>query len=146
MISFSDFLTQIPEVSRLDFESAVVLIVSVAIAFIAISLQFITVLRHRGQDAVVNSFTWLLLAGFAAAVGAMVWQRHGDFFLMLTLEILASGALSGYLLNLRYRRLLAEVSAQREAAEYVPTEHENVAAALRERLRAARLAKNRPVE
>jgi hypothetical protein len=127
--------------TQVDQETAVMLIVSVAVAFVAITLQFLTVLRHKGQDAVINSFTWLLLAAFAAAAGGLIWQRHGEFFLTLLMEILASGALAGTILNLRYRKLLKEVAKQRQRPEHVPREFENVAEALRLKLRSARLVK-----
>lgn len=138
MLEKIPLLLQLPDVTKVDLETAVVLILSVGVAFVAITLQFLTVLRHAGKDAVVNAFTWLLLAAFSAAVGALLWQRHGEFFLMLVMEILASGALAGTILNIRYRRMLGEIEKERQAPEYAPTEFENVAAALQNKLRAAR--------
>ena len=134
------------EVSGVDIEMAAVLVISVGVAFVAITMQFITVLRHKGEHAVVDSFTWLLLAGFAAAVGAFVWQKHSDFFLTLTLEILASGAIAGFVLNLRNQAMLAEVQKMRKAPKADFVEHQNKAIDIREKLRAAREAKGRPVE
>lgn len=138
------FLLQNPDTAGVDIETATVLILSVGVAFAAITLQFLTVLRHKGKDAVVNAFTWLSLAAFSASVGALLWQRHGEFFLMLVMEILASGAIAGTILNLRYRKMLAAIAQERKAPEYVPTEFENVAASLRNKLRAAREQKQNP--
>lgn len=139
-------IARFPETIQLDIESAVVLIISSAFAFAAITLQFLTVLRHKGQEAVVDAFTWVLLGAFSALVGALVWQQHGDFFLMLVLEFLAAAAISGYLLSLRYRKLLSDVEEDRKKKSRVPTEHLDAAAGIRDKLRAARLAKGRPVE
>lgn len=142
--AFLPALSSSPRIG-VDTTTAALLILSVAVAFVAICMQFLTVLRHGGKDAVVSSFTWLLLASFAAAVGALVWQEHGDFFLLLLMELLASGALAGGILNLRYRKLLREVARERAAANHTPTEFEDVAEALRRKLRAAREARQAAV-
>lgn len=129
---------------ELGFEKALSVVASLIFvgAFI---LQFFSIYRHGGRDAVVSMLTWVLVAGLCAAVAGYYWQQQRDFFQVVLLLILTGGALSCFLISIIARGTIEE-EVQRRKAEVGPDSSrddqlEHTAAAMRERLALARKRK-----
>jgi len=123
--------------SCMDAFTATLVIVSTTIAFGAIVLQFIAVLRHDAHQAVLSSMTWLLLAAFAAAMGAYFHQTLGEFFMVLLMALLSAGGLAGLILNLG-RREVIQRAIEEQHTRFAPPTAEQAAAELRRKLDKAR--------
>jgi uncharacterized membrane protein YfcA len=137
-MNLTDWLQTADLVRDLDPLAGIGVIVSTAIAFGAIVMQFLALLRHQGEEAVVSSLTWLLLASFSVAMGAYFWREFSDFFLVLLMGLLALGALAGYLLNLSKREMLERVRRARALAQASRSEMTDAAISLRLKLQRAR--------
>ena len=122
----------------LDPFTAAVVIISTAIALGAIVLQFITLMRHDGREAVLSSITWLLLAAFAALMGAVFYHTLHDFFLMLLMAMIVAGATAGLVLHYIKSEQIREIRFTRLVLDHEPGNVEDMAARLRRKLRRAR--------
>ncbi len=111
----------------------------------AFMLQFFSIYRHGGRDAVVSMLTWLLVACLCLTVAGYYWQQERDFFQAVLLLFLTGGALSCFLVSLVSRKTLDQESARRKvevASAPSKTDQFVVAAAeFRERLAQARSRK-----
>src|ERR1035437_10327031 len=83
-------------------------------------LQFFSIYRHGGRDAIVSMLTWLLVACLCLAVAGYHWQQQRDFFQAILLLCLAGGAISCFLISLISRKTL-EQEAERRKSEAVAT-------------------------
>jgi vacuolar-type H+-ATPase subunit I/STV1 len=106
-------------------------------------LQFFSIYRHGGRDAIVSMLTWLLVACLCLAVAGYYWQQQRDFFQAVLLLCLAGGALSCFLVSLISRDTLKqEAERLKSEAMVMPNksaeEANAAAAAIRERLAKAR--------
>ena len=105
-------------------------------------LQFFSIYRHGGRDAVVSMLTWLLVACLCLAVAGYYWQQQRDFFQAILLLCLAGGAVSCFLISLLSRKTLEqEVVRRKSEAVAMPSTSNQAsaaAAAIRERLAKAR--------
>jgi len=105
-------------------------------------LQFFSIYRHGGRDAIVSMLTWLLVACLCLAVGGYYWQQQRDFFQAVLLLCLAGGALSCFLISLISRKTLEEEAERRKSeVASVPSSSDQMIAAstaMRERLAKAR--------
>lgn len=137
-MNFTDWFEAGAMVRDLDPIAGIGVIVSTAIAFGAIVMQFLALLRHQGDEAVVSSMTWLLLASFSVAMGAYFWREFSDFFLVVLMGLLALGAVAGYLLNLSKREMLERVRRARRRAQASQSEMTDAAISLRLKLQRAR--------
>ena len=126
------------------FEKALSVVASLIFvgAFI---LQFFSIYRHGGRDAVVSMLTWVLVACLCTAVAGYYWQQQRDFFQVVLLLILTGGALSCFLISIIARSTLDEEVARRKGEASPDTTRddqlEHAAAAIRERLAVARKRK-----
>ena len=102
----------------------------------AFILQFFSIYRHRGRDAVVSMMTWVLVACLCMTVAGYYWQQQRDFFQVVLLLFLAGGALSCFMLSAMSRQTLAEESARRKGESIVPSEREAQAEQLAADIRA----------
>ncbi len=118
-------------------------IVFTAVALGAIIMQFLTLVRHEGEQAVVSSMTWLLLASFSVAMGAYIWREYSDYFLVLLMGLLAAGAIAGYMLTLSKREIIDRVRRTRRVTGGRRAEVQNAASSLRIKLRHARRVRHR---
>jgi uncharacterized membrane protein YfcA len=122
----------------LDPMTGGVIIIATAIALGAIVLQFITLMRHDGRQAVVSSLTWVLLAGFAALMGALFYQTLQDFFLVLLMALLVAGATAGFVLHYIKSEQIRQIRFTRLVLDYPADDVEDVAARLRRKVHRAR--------
>ncbi len=146
MMAFKSWLPLLMSaVQDMDFDK--VLSICASLVFIAtFILQFFSIYRHGGRDAVVSMMTWVLVAGLCTALAGLYWQQQRDFFQVVLLLILAGGALSCFLISAMSRETLQQEVARRkgEAAGGVSaldSAIEDKAAAMRERLALARQRK-----
>jgi hypothetical protein len=140
-MSISELLLSTAQVDTADPMAALAIIVSTAIATGAVLMQFLTLMRHEGEEAVVSSYTWLLLASFAVAMGAFFWRQHGDYFLVLLMGVLASGAMATFILNLSKRDVIERVRETRETTSGSTPELDDAISTLRNKLKSAREAR-----
>lgn len=69
-------------------------------------LQFFSIYRHGGRDAVVSMLTWLLVACLCLTVAGYYWQQERDVFQAVLLLTLTGGALSCFLISFVSRTTL----------------------------------------
>lgn len=137
-MSFTELFVTTANTPGADPLAALAIIVSTAIATGAVLMQFLTLMRHEGEEALVSSFTWLLLASFAVTMGAFFWRQYGDYFLVLLMGVLASGAIASYILNLSKRDVIERVRESRQQLSGHLPELDTAVSELREKLKAAR--------
>lgn len=112
----------------------------------AFVLQFFSIYRHGGREAVVSMMTWVLVASLCSALAGYYWQQQRDFFQVILLLILSAGALSCFLISALSRKTL-EQEIQRRKIEDAPANHQleaeiaNTASTMRHRLAQARQRK-----
>ena len=141
MLNVSDWFMSAAQAQSVDPIAALAIIVSTAIAIGAVFMQFLTLLRHEGEDAVASSFTWLLLASFAIAAGAFFWRQFGDYFLALLMGLLASGAMASFILNQTKRDVIERVKEARHPDAIFTPELDHAGHALRKKIEMAREAR-----
>lgn len=141
-MSFTELFVATAQTQDADPLAALAIIVATAIATGAVLMQFLTLMRHHGEDAVVSSFTWLLLALFSVTMGAYFWRQYDDYFLVLLMGVLASGAIASYILNLSKREVIDEVRKKRWQAAGHLHELDNTGESLRRKLKAARASRH----
>ncbi len=132
-------------VQELGFDK--ILSVIASLVFIAtFILQFFSIYRHGGRDAVVSMMTWVLVAGLCTALAGLYWQQQRDFFQVILLLILAGGALSCYLISILSKETLKQEVERRRfekpVSSALDSAVEDKAAAIRERLALARQRKS----
>jgi uncharacterized protein involved in response to NO len=96
----------------LGFEKVLSVVASLLFVGVFI-LQFFSVYRHGGRDAVVSMMTWVLVACLCAALAGYYWQQQRDFFQVVLLLILTGGAISCFLLSIIARVTLGEEAERR---------------------------------
>ncbi len=108
-------------------------------------LQFFSIYRHGGRDAVVSMLTWVLVACLCAAMAGYYWQQQRDFFQVVLLLILTGGALSCFLISIFARNAIEDEVERLKAESGQETNREDqieqAAAAMREKLAIARKRK-----
>ena len=146
MMAFKSWLPLLMSaVQDMDFDK--VLSICASLVFIAtFILQFFSIYRHGGRDAVVSMMTWVLVAGLCTALAGLYWQQQRDFFQVVLLLILAGGALSCFLISVMSRETLQQEVERRKGeaageASALDSAIEDKAAAMRERLALARQRK-----
>ncbi|HQW20386.1 MAG TPA: hypothetical protein PLI90_06910 [Rhodocyclaceae bacterium] len=108
-------------------------------------LQFFSIYRHGGRDAVVSMLTWLLVACLCLAVAGYYWKQERDFFQAILLLCLTGGAISCFLVSLLSRKTLVQESERRKSETAVTPGYSDQAViaanAVRERFAQARTRK-----
>lgn len=108
-------------------------------------LQFFSIYRHGGREAVVSMLTWFLVAGLCTVLAGYYWQQQRDFFQVILLLILTAGALSCLLMSYMARNTIAEEVVRRQAESTVMATHpdpmDQAIVAMRDRLALARKRK-----
>ena len=77
-------------------------------------LQFFSIYRHGGREAVVSMLTWVLVAGLCTVLAGYYWQQQRDFFQVVLLLILTVGALICVLMSYMARSTIAEEVVRRQ--------------------------------
>ncbi|MBP9713510.1 MAG: hypothetical protein KBD60_07430 [Sterolibacterium sp.] len=125
----------------LGYEKALGMLASLIFVGVFI-LQFFSIYRHGGRDAVVSLLTWVLVACLCASLAGYYWQQQRDFFQVVLLLILTAGALSCFLLSIVARSTLNEEVERRkgDAVADAPRDDQfaQVAKTMRERIALAR--------
>ena len=108
-------------------------------------LQFFSIYRHGGREAVVSMLTWFLVAGLCTVLAGYYWQQQRDFFQVILLLILTAGALSCLLMSYMARNTIAEEVVRRQTESTAMAAHpdsmDQAIAAMRDRLALARKRK-----
>lgn len=116
------FASLVPTVAKLQ-EVPLEKVASIGASMIFVGvfvLQFFSIYRHGGRDAVVSILTWLLVACLCLAIAGFYWQQERDFFQAVLLLCLAAGAVSCFLVSLASRKTL-EKEAGRRKSEAAPS-------------------------
>lgn len=108
-------------------------------------LQFFSIYRHGGRDAVVSMLTWLLVACLCLTVAGYYWQQERDVFQAILLLILTGGALSCFMISFASRATIDMEIERRShdsaAVSEKTAQLEQASAEFRERLAKARQRK-----
>lgn len=128
----------------LGFEKALSLTASFIFVGVFL-LQFFSIYRHGGREAVVSMLTWFLVAGLCTVLAGYYWQQQRDFFQVILLLILTAGALSCLLMSYMARHTIAEEVVRRQTESTMMAVHpdpmDQAIVAMRDRLALARKRK-----